>query len=297
MKSSPLVSVLMTVYNREKYVAGAIESVLQSTYSDFELIIADDRSTDNSLDIALSFAKKDHRIQIIRNQSNLGDYPNRNKAASLARGKYLKYLDSDDILYAHGLEVMVNSMESFPEAGSGFPDFQYRGRERSPFLVNSRDAWYRHYFMGGFLYMGPTGSIYRNEVFKKLGGFNPDYGPASDLAFNLESSMHHPVVVFDRDLFRWRSHEEQEINQKRDLYEPLNDQINSYYLLHAQCPLEKKLPQQAFNNLKNILARRTWRALCRLNFRQATERIKRYKLTLTQLLLAPLPSVLRRKLQ
>jgi len=297
MKSNPLVSVLMTVYNREKYITEAIESVLQSTYSDFELIIVDDRSIDNSLDIALSFAKKDRRIQVIRNQFNLGDYPNRNKAALLARGKYLKYLDSDDILYPHGLEVMVSSMESFQEAGSGFPDFQYQGKEHLPYLVNSRDAWYRHYFLGGFLYTGPTGSIYRNDVFKKLGGFNPDYGPASDLAFNLETAMHYPVVVLNRDLFWWRSHEGQEIRQKRDLYEPLNDQINSYYLVHTHCPLEKKLPQQAFNNLKNIIARRTWRSLCRLNFRQVIKRIKKYKLTPVQLLLAPLPLPWRRKLQ
>ncbi len=297
MKISPLVSVLMTVYNREKYVAGAIESVLQSTYTDFELIIADDRSTDNSLDIALSFAKKDQRIQVIRNRSNLGDYPNRNKAASLARGKYLKYLDSDDILYPHGLEVMVSSMESFPEAGSGFPDFKYQGIEHLPFLVNSRDAWYRHYFLGGFLYTGPTGSMYRNEVFKKLGGFNTDYGPASDLAFNLESAMHHPVVVFNRDLFWWRPHDGQEIRRKKDLYEPLNDQINSHYLAHAHCPLEKEVSQQAFNNLKNIIARRTWGAMCRLNFRQVINRIKQFQLTPAQLLLAPLPSPLRRKLQ
>src|SRR5690606_2521559 len=100
--STPLVSVLMTVYNREKYIAEAIKSVLASTYQNWELIIVDDQSMDNSVAIAQSFAQKDPRIQVHVNKENLGDYPNRNRAASYAKGKYLKYVDSDDLIYPYG---------------------------------------------------------------------------------------------------------------------------------------------------------------------------------------------------
>ena len=113
----PLVSVLMTTYNREKYLAIAVESVLASTYENFELIIVDDQSKDKSYEIALSYAQKDKRVKVFKNEKNLGDYPNRNKAASLANGKYLKYVDADDMIYPTGLEVMVSGMEKFPEAG------------------------------------------------------------------------------------------------------------------------------------------------------------------------------------
>lgn len=89
----PLVSILMTAYNREKYIAEAIESVLASTYTNFELIIVDDCSADRTLEIAKSYEEKDKRIKIYINEKNLGDYPNRNKAASLAKGVYLKYLE------------------------------------------------------------------------------------------------------------------------------------------------------------------------------------------------------------
>ena len=81
----PLVSVLITSYNREKYIGDAIQSVLDSTYKNFELIIVDDMSTDNSVGIAKSFEKKDNRIKVYINEANLGDYPNRNKAASLLK--------------------------------------------------------------------------------------------------------------------------------------------------------------------------------------------------------------------
>jgi glycosyltransferase involved in cell wall biosynthesis len=80
----PIVSVLMTSFNREKYIAEAIESVLASTYKDFELIIVDDVSTDATVAIAEKYAKQDGRIKVYKNQNNLGDYKNRNRAASYA---------------------------------------------------------------------------------------------------------------------------------------------------------------------------------------------------------------------
>ena len=111
----PVVSVLMTVYNRGKYIPAAIESVLAQTFKDFELIIVDDCSTDRSVDIARTYANKDSRIRVYVNEENLGDYPNRNKAASYAKGQYLKYVDADDIVYPHCLEVMVEAIGRFPE--------------------------------------------------------------------------------------------------------------------------------------------------------------------------------------
>src|SRR5687768_8103613 len=102
----------MTVFNRENYLKEAIESVLDSTFTNFELIIVDDCSTDNSVAIAKKYAANDQRIRVYVNEQNLGDYPNRNKAAGYATGKYLKYVDSDDKIFPHTLEVMINGMEA-----------------------------------------------------------------------------------------------------------------------------------------------------------------------------------------
>ena len=79
MNSRILVSVLMTSFNREKYIAEAIESVLASTYKDFELIIVDDCSKDNTVGIAKKYEELDSRVKVYINEVNLGDYPNRNK--------------------------------------------------------------------------------------------------------------------------------------------------------------------------------------------------------------------------
>ena len=121
--NDPLVSVLMTAYNRERYIAEAIDSVLSSTYQNWELIIVDDGSKDNTVTIAKSYAAKDKRIKVYMNEKNLGDYPNRNKAASYAKGKYLKYLDSDDLILLEALYTIVTQMEAFQDAGWGISNF------------------------------------------------------------------------------------------------------------------------------------------------------------------------------
>src|SRR6186713_1635409 len=106
--AQPLVSVLMTSYNREKYISDAIESVLASTYVNFEVIVVDDCSKDRTVELARSYAERDSRIKIYENEKNLGDYPNRNRAATYAKGKYLKYIDADDYIYPWGLELLIS---------------------------------------------------------------------------------------------------------------------------------------------------------------------------------------------
>jgi len=104
MIDKPLVSILMVTYNHEKFISEFIESILASTYQNWELIIVDDGSIDSTVEIAKSYEEKDKRINVYINETNLGDYPNRNKAASYANGKYLKYLDTDDLIHPYRFE-------------------------------------------------------------------------------------------------------------------------------------------------------------------------------------------------
>lgn len=206
----PKVSVLTTVFNRSKYLAACIESVLNSSEKDWEMIIVDDGSTDNSVQIAREYEKRDARIKVHANEKNLGDYPNRNKAATYATGKYLKYLDADDIIYPHGLQVMIEAMEKFPEAALGT---QYNVREYKkpyPFLINSREAFYKHYFGNSFFQSGPTGTIIKREDFEQVGGFSGKRH-IGDTELWMKLSLNKPVVVFQPSLIWWRQHEEQEI--------------------------------------------------------------------------------------
>jgi glycosyltransferase involved in cell wall biosynthesis len=92
----PNISIVIPVFNTEKYIAKAINSVLNQTFKDFELIIVDDASTDETYNICLEFSKKDTRIRLYKNEKNLGMMPNWNKALEYVTGKFWAKLDADD---------------------------------------------------------------------------------------------------------------------------------------------------------------------------------------------------------
>jgi len=171
MNNLPLVSVLTTAYNRANYITEAIDSVLSSTYPNFELIIVDDCSSDNTFQIIEEFAGRDERVKGFRNEVNLGDYKNRNKAASFAKGKYIKYLDSDDIMYPHCLEVMVYCMEKFPSAGFGLCSMADVDKPL-PTLSNPYNSYKEHFGEYGHFNRAPGSSIIQLNAFNKIGGFS-----------------------------------------------------------------------------------------------------------------------------
>lgn len=107
----PIVSIIMPSYNSEDFLEKAIQSVVDQTYTNWELLVIDDGSKDRSLAIAEEFAKKDTRVKMIRNEENLGIAKTRNKGIQLAKGKYIAFLDSDDSWEVQKLAVQVAVME------------------------------------------------------------------------------------------------------------------------------------------------------------------------------------------
>jgi glycosyltransferase involved in cell wall biosynthesis len=113
----------MPVYNAGKYVGEAIESILNQEFTDFEFLIVDDCSTDNSLEIIQSF--DDSRIRLIANETNIGNYPSRNKAMKLAQGKFICVMDADDISMPNRLLTQFNFMEYNPAGYVALGSFAY----------------------------------------------------------------------------------------------------------------------------------------------------------------------------
>jgi glycosyltransferase involved in cell wall biosynthesis len=201
----------MTAYNREKYIGEAIESVLNSTYQNFELIIVDDCSSDNTVEIIKSYAEKDTRIKVYFNEKNLGDYPNRNKAAGYARGKYIKYCDSDDKHFDWTLDYCVKMMEKYPDAGLGILNLN---KDIKKVYLRPTDAINMNFFQKEILAIGPSGTILRRDAFEKIGYYKPDYGPASDMYFNLKMAAAFPIVLLDKVFFFYRVHSGQQIQDR-----------------------------------------------------------------------------------
>ncbi len=213
----PIVSILTTIYNREKYLAYCIDSVIASSYQDWEMIIVDDQSTDKSVEIAKEYEKKDPRIKVYVNEINLGDYPNRNKAASYAKGKYLKYLDADDLIYKFSLGFMVEVMEKNSEVNLALSHNYVKPTSPYPQKINSIEVLYSMFVDKNYLGVGPSEAIIRKSAFEKLGGFS-GIKYIGDIELWVKLTLSAPIIALPPCLVYWREHEDQQIEQERNDY-------------------------------------------------------------------------------
>lgn len=110
-KKSPAISVIIPMYNVERYIVYCMESLLQQTFTDYEIILVDDASTDNTYRLCQSLFGDSERITVLRNPANEGQCSCRNKGLRLARGKYVYFMDSDDEILPQGLEILYKKSE------------------------------------------------------------------------------------------------------------------------------------------------------------------------------------------
>ena len=214
MNAATTVSILTTVYNRANFLGECIQSVQQSKFKDYEHNIVDDGSTDDSVAIAQRYAKEDPKIKVFVNEKNLGDYPNRNQAASLARGKYLKYVDADDMSGPWMLSIMVDSMEAHPESAAGLfvygPHSDYLPRQIEP-----GQSLVDHYIHGsGILNRSPLGAIINREKFNAVDGF-PMKQHVGDFELWHKLGALYPLVALPTLLSNYRFHPGQQSEDNR----------------------------------------------------------------------------------
>ena len=164
--NSPLVTVITVTYNSSAYVRDAIESILASSYPNFELIIGDDSSSDNTWEIVAGY--RDPRIVKYRNEQNIGEYPNRNKAIQLAKGEYLIFIDGDDVIYPHGIAYFVSMMQAFPEAAMAIQK-NYTNNILFPALLDSSEV-IKNYFFGKYNLLSSSfaSNFFKTDVLKRF---------------------------------------------------------------------------------------------------------------------------------
>ncbi len=219
--NTSIVSALVTVYNRVGILGDTVNSLLECSFRDFEIILVDDCSKDASWELCQTLAATHPGVKAFRNESNLGDYGNRNRAASLANGKYLKYLDADDLIYRHSMQIMVDAMEQFPQAALALsanvidPDRPY------PELIEPPEFFRRHFFGRSPIGVGPSAAIIRRECFESVGGFSGRQF-VGDTELWLKLAERWPIVLLPPALVWWRRHEGQQMSLEMKRPEVLN---------------------------------------------------------------------------
>ncbi len=186
--SVPLVSVVMTVYNCEKYIEESLESIFSQTFKDFEIILYDDASIDETWQVALELLKNSNCVYRMRpGKKNVGCAEGRNRAISRARGKYLAIQDSDDVSFKDRLEKEVKFLEENNDifcVGAWADKIEENGDfiETMDYPPADNEKIYREMRK----YVNPIidpSSMFRKDVFNKLGGYDGKWRLVPD--FNL----------------------------------------------------------------------------------------------------------------
>lgn len=216
MSTTPLVSVCVPTYNYGRFLNDCIESVLAQTFSEWELIVCDDCSTDNTAEIVQAFAQRDSRIRYFRNEQRLGMNANLKRVAEFGRARYLKMLCADDWLEPTCLEVCFELMEENPnvvlctsaeilstEAGE---PMQVQFLFGSPFAVIPGETMLDR--MAGGQGLGGNSSFFiRSSAYQAIGGYDTrcQYAADHDLAARL--CRVGDYLHLDQPLFYGRAHQ------------------------------------------------------------------------------------------
>lgn len=203
MSQSYKVTIYITNYNYESYVRQAIESVLNQSFQDFELIIIDDGSTDNSKSIIKEYENRD-RVQIIF-QQNKGLNASNNVAIQMSKGEYIVRLDADDYFEPHAIETMVKDLEADPKLALVFPDYR---------LVDSDGEnigeVHRHDFSKDVSLLDQPAhgacTMIRKSILEKVGGYDESFKCQDGYDIWLKIATAYPVRNVSQVLFSYRQH-------------------------------------------------------------------------------------------
>ncbi len=175
---SPRVSVIMPVYNGEKYLADAVESILTQTFTDFEFFIIDDGSTDGTAEIVKHYANRDKRIRFLQHERNQGQTAAQNRGIKEASGKYIARMDADDVSLPQRLERQVNFLDANPDIGVVGVGHLIVDQNLEPLVQRDRPKDHAvivlNLLLSGFSLSGGSMMI-RHDTLKSVGGFDSRY--------------------------------------------------------------------------------------------------------------------------
>jgi glycosyltransferase involved in cell wall biosynthesis len=182
--SKPTISIVMPVYNAERYLIEAIDSILVQDYSDFEFIIINDGSTDQSKQIIHSF--NDSRIVYLENDKNLGIVQTLNKGLHAAKGKFIARMDADDISLPHRFKQQINYLSEHPEIGvvgtAYQPIDELANPVRAPIYMPEYPMSAKWFMLIGSPLAHPSIMFY-SELARKIGGYSDQFPHAEDYEY------------------------------------------------------------------------------------------------------------------
>ncbi len=206
------VSIVLPVYNGERYLKKALHSIIRQTFTDFELIIVNDASTDHSLEIAEKYAAKDPRIKVYTNEKNSKLPQSLNNGFARASGELFTWTSDDNILHPNFLKRMVETLDEHPDVDLVYGMQQYIDENGKPYAVRDYpkdldDIYYKDTVAACFMY--------RRKVHEELGGYDTSKFLVEDYDFWLRAYEKFKFYFLPEILYSYRMHKGSLTGQRR----------------------------------------------------------------------------------
>lgn len=246
-----LVSIAMATYNGEKYLIQQLDSILTQTYKDLEIIICDDKSLDNTVEIIKEYQKTDSRIKFFPNEINLGFKKNFEKAISLCNGNYIALSDQDDIWEKDKIEILLNNIKDFDLIHSACSLIDENSLQIAPKWLKEDDLKYSFTkFVFGNSVTGCT-VLFKKSLLK-------DFFPISkgeyyhDWWLALLAIKGNGIIFFNEPLVKYRQHSIQDTGANVDT---LKKRLNRYYqsFFNKKNSLRYKVAKRQVERLESFL--------------------------------------------
>ena len=222
-------SVIIPLYNKAPYVRKALETVCAQTYRDYEIIVINDGSTDNSAIIAEEYLNGVEGISYkILFQQNAGVSAARNNGVAQASGDYIAFLDSDDWWESTYLERMAQLIEDYPEAGLYACNYVYYKPGKTHVALNIPTGYINYpksYYKSGAMPVTSITAIMSRAVFEEMGGFPLGIKLGEDFLLWAKTAMHYPVAFLNEPLAWYNNDVPVNLRATRNLHHPNNHML------------------------------------------------------------------------
>jgi len=252
-----LISVVIPTFNVENYIEKCLNSVLNQTHKNIEIICIDDYSTDNTFSISKSYREKHSEIILLRNEKNKGAPFSRNRGLKIAKGEYIQFLDADDLLLPEKIKhqvELVSSAKEKPDFVAGNEFWEKTDGTRIEFHKFTRNPWKD--LIAGTL--GDTCSnLWKTESLWKINGWNESMKSSQEVDLLFRMMKINPVILYDDTPLtiirqRW-SGSISKTNRKENLFRQINSRIEIAEYMNEKGLMEEEIRNVFLRNIFNSI--------------------------------------------
>ncbi len=256
------ISVIIPIYNGERYLHDCFESIKKQTYSNLEIILVNDGSTDNSKDICEEWAKNDSRVKVYNNKNNGVSY-SRNFGIDKATGEYIIFIDCDDFIEKEAIETLMKNIKENDLILANYYKYYSNKKVIKNPLIPTKNYSKREFInefwdlYNAYIISSPCNRLYKNDILKQYNiKFKLDYNLGEDLIFNLDYIERcNTICVINKYLYNYRYTENSLTTKYRENYMEIQLELNKYikdFLTNNNC-YNEECQKQIDRNISNII--------------------------------------------